>query len=508
MKRIRVDVAERIPRLLMILNQEQEGAIATWRINDEQREVLRAIVEHERVIVLKGRQMGVSTISLLAVLAFAVANPGVPCAVVADTREKAQGLLARLAGWCDQLEITLSSRNKGSIELDNAGPDGVRTTIDALSAVSRAEGGESRVGRSKSYGFIHCSELAFWLSDAAVFRGLTSTALPGARIVIESTASAADNLFRALWNGKSDDGWHRVFLPVERHAVYRAAPDVIDDETWEKLQAPRYGFTRRDTAAWWWTRMRGHFAGDETGAMREYPQLPEHCFSFAKGRWILKYLEAHPRQEGSWDAEGKRYQGWHVYREAWGDEGLVFGVGVAAGGGGDSSAIVVLSMLTGTIVATWMSHTTSLPDFVEVIKDAGEKYRPMTVIVESNGVGIGVHETLKQFSTMHITEQRSGEEKHMRLQRLKLAIEQHVVPIGPEIIAEAKASRIEPPTGPKGRPNYEGRDDCLNALSFAREHYLDALPDAVVVDLVAKLDPYTQIHSAQLNNAKKKKARW
>ncbi len=503
MRSIRVDVAERLPRLLMILNQEQQGAIATWRINDEQREVLRAIIDNERVIVLKGRQMGVSTITLLAVLAFALVNPGVPCAIVADTREKAQGLLARLAGWCDQLGIELSSRNKGSIELDNAGDDGVCTVIDALSAVSRAEGGESRVGRSKSYGFIHCSELAFWLSDHAVFRGLTSTALPGARIVVESTASAADNLFRSLWNG-SDDGWSRVFLSVERHAVYRADPDTIDDDTWQLLQSAKYGFARRDTAAWWWNRMRVDFAGDETGAMREFPQLPEHCFSFAKGRWILRYVEAYPRAQGEWYDEGRRFNGWHIYREHTGNERLVFGVDVAAGGGGDSSAIVVLSMLTGNIVATWMSSSTSLPDFVEVIKDAADRWRPETIIIESNGVGVGVYETMRQMSEHHVTEQRSGEEKHMRLQRLKMAIEQGVVHIGPEIVAEVKASRLEPPTGPRGRPNYEGRDDCLNALSFAREYYLDALPSSEPANLLRLVDPYSMISGQRLATAKKK----
>jgi hypothetical protein len=498
-RRIKYEVASRLPKKLVILNQELHGAIAQWKINDEQREVLRAIIDNERVIVLKGRQMGVSTITLLAVLAFAVVNPGVPCAIVADTREKAQGLLARLAGWCDQLGIELGARNKSSLEMANAGPDGVCTTIDALSAVSRAESGESRVGRSKSYGFIHASELAFWLSDAAVWRGLTSTALPGARIVVESTASAADNLFRALWSAReaAGEGWTRVFLPVERHAVYRRAPGDIDDATWALLQGPRFGFTRRDSAAWWWHKLRTDFAGDETGAMREYPQIPDHCFSFAKGRWILKYVEAATTPDGRWDGDSKRFEGWHHYREQ-GDEEVCFGVDVAAGHGGDSSAIVVLGLLTGTIVATWMSSTTSIPDLIDKVNIAADQYKPTTIVVESNGVGVGVYETLNQVSPHHITEQRSGDEKHLRLQRLKLAIEQGVVPIGPELIAEAKASRIEPPTGPRGRPNYEGRDDCLNALSFAREYYLDALPSSSAVDLTRNLDPRTQFHTSLL----------
>jgi len=492
------DRARRMAGLLMILNQEQAGAISRWRITAAQLDVLLAILDHERTIVLKGRQMGVSTVSLLALLVFAIANPGVPCCIVADTREKAQGLLARLAGWCGQLGVEIGASNKGSLELANTGPDGVCTVIDALSAVSRAEAGESRVGRSKSYGFIHASELAFWLSDAAVFRGLTSTALPGAHIVVESTASAADNLFRTLWNGDDAEGeWHRVFLPIERHPVYQRDPASIDDATWALLSGPQYGFTSRATAAWWWHRMRVDFAGDEAGALREFPQLPAHCFSFAKGRWILKFVEVVVVADGTWDGKTKRFSGWHRYRDRMADEPVVIGVDVAAGQGGDSSAIVVLSLLTGTIIATWVSNTTSLPDLVELVKDTAEKYGPETIVVESNGVGVGVYETLHQFSSWHITEQTSGEEKHFRLQRLKLAIEHGVVPIGPELILEAKSSNIQPPKGPKGRPNYEGLDDCLNALSFAREFYLAALSSSVAVDPVALIDHSKVIHSSR-----------
>lgn len=230
--------------------------------------------------------------------------------------------------------------------------------------------------------------------------------------------------------------------------------------------------------------------------------------SMLSGCWILRYVEVCPRSEGKWYDEGKRYHGWHIYRDDTGGERLVISVDPAAGDGGDSSAIVVLSLLTGQIVATWMSSTTSLPDFIEVIKDAADRWNPTTIIVESNGVGTGLYQDLKKTAKHHVTEQRSGDEKHLRLQNLKMAIEQGVLSIGPELVAEVKQSRLIPPKDSRSKPHYEGRDDCLNALSFAREYYLDALPNAEVVDLVAKLDPYTQIHTQMLPNMKKKKARW
>ena len=392
MKRINTATLVAMSARLNIINQDT-GAVSPWVINDEQREVMGLVVEHERAIVLKGRQIGSSTVCLLVVLATAIINPGVPACIVADTADKAKGLLARLAGWCAQLGIELIEKNKGSITLSNG------SVIDALSAVSRADGGESRVGRSKSYGLIMASELAFWLADAAVFRGLTSTALPGARIIVESTASAADNLFRSLWSTDDSDEWHRVFLSLERHEAYRRDPADISDEVWEQLQQPKYGFTRRDTAAWWWLRMRTDFGGDEQGALREFPVLPAHCFTFARGRWIMRYTEAVVDAQGEWQGAGnetKRYSGTTIYADAHPDERVVIGVDVAAGHGGDSSAIAVLGLLTGTLHLTWMDHNTPLPELIEKVKGIAADFgaRIDSVVVEVNGVGIGVYEAL------------------------------------------------------------------------------------------------------------------
>ena len=100
-------------------------------------------------------------------------------------------------------------------------------------------------------------------------------------------------------------------------------------------------------------------------------------------------------------------------------------------------------------------------------------------------------------TALPIVKQVSSAEKHYRLQRLKMAIEMGVLPIGPEIIAEAKASRIEPPKGPKGQPSYEGRDDMLNAVSFAREHYLARLPESSPVDLTRNINHETTFHSSK-----------
>ena len=58
------------------------------------------------------------------------------------------------------------------------------------------------------------SEMGFWRNDVAVFRSLTSGATsPHMRMVIESTASAADNLFKTMWED-TNNRWHHVWLSI------------------------------------------------------------------------------------------------------------------------------------------------------------------------------------------------------------------------------------------------------------------------------------------------------
>lgn len=449
MRSLRLEALVALAQRLKVLDQ-RTTTLAPLVLNREQREVLHAVLQHERVLVLKGRQVGVSTVCCVVDLAFAIAHPGLACAIVADTQTKAEGLLAKVASWAKTIGVPLTKENVRSIELANG------ATIDALSAVSSAEEGESRVGRSKSYALLHLSEVGFWRDDRSVFAALLSTALPGARVVVESTASAAENLLRELWRS-GDNGWHKVFLSLEHHDVYTRPAEDITDEQWQALRVA-HGFTSRPHAAWWWHKVTTDFGGDLHRALREYPVRPDDCWSFAEGRWITSYTAASTRAAGEWT----------YYRDDDPLDPAVFGVDTGGGLGADASAIAIVGQRSRRIYATFTSTETSLPDFLQTIRAAAAQWRPVVVVVESNGIGQGVYQELRDRSALDVTEQRSSAgEKHLRLTRLRLAIESGAMPVGPEVVAEMASSRISRPTGPRGAPLYEGRDDLLNALSFA-----------------------------------------
>lgn len=465
-----------------------------WRLNQEQRQILRLVLDNQRSVVLKGRQVGSSTVCALLLLGYALCNPGVPVALVADTREKAKNLLGKISDWCSQLGVHWDG-NKTSIVLENG------AEIDALSAISRAEGSESKVGRSRSYGAIWCSETAFWDNDVAVFRGLTSTALTGARLFVESTASAADNLFRRLWNDDEGDEWARLFLSLEDHAhTYSADPDSIEEETWLSLQESRFGFTNRAVAAWWWAKMRTDFKGDVVGCLREFPVHPQHCFASAEGKWITSTVAADIDMQAP--VVAGRTHGWTTYHVEH-SEPVIMGVDTGAGLGKDASAIAVVGAHTRRLHATWSSATTAIPAFIEVIKDAAARYKPTKIVVESNYIGVGVYHTLNQLTSLPVKEQVSGAEKHQRLSALKMHIEEGSMPVGPEVLYEVDNSRIAKPTGPRGAPVYVGRDDLLNAISFALSYIDENQPKATVVDVIKKLDPRLVFHRSFLTRKRK-----
>lgn len=431
------------------------GDLQPLHLTSGQQSVLRAIAAHDRAVVLKGRQVYCSTTCLLYALFFAAINPGVKVAIVADTREKAEGLLAQVARWASSrwaqktIGLRVKSGNTKRLVLSNG------AELHALTANSSdTQSDEAKVGRSFSYGLIILSEFAYYTRDVALLASLTRSALVGAHIVIETTATPAENAFRSIW--ESGPGWHHLFLSFEQHAAYVRDPRELSDEEWADLQE-RYGFSSRAHAAYWKRMVDTDLKGDIHRGLREAPIVPDHAFAFAEGRWIFRYDQATPRVEGAWS-----------YYGAPDESGVVLGVDTASGVGADSSAIGVLARGSGRLLATFKDNTITVPDFITVAKVAVMRWQPTATVVESNGIGAGVLQALEQVPQARAREHKSHDsEKPQRMQAVKLAIEAGQIEAGPELAHEIKHSVMLKPRRAKGGPVWDGPDDLLNALGFA-----------------------------------------
>lgn len=475
----------------LTITHQQTGDLQPFVLSDEQRIVLRALMLHRRVIVLKGRQVYCSTVCVFYALLFAMVNPSVKVALVADIREKAEGLLAKAAAWAREAGIPTKVSNTKRLVLWNG------AELHAVTANSADTGtAEVKAGRSFSYGLIILSEFAYYNRDAALLASLTRSALAGARIVIESTATPAENAFRSIWEGSGSNGWHPVFLSFEQHAAYQLDERAIDDDTWEHLQAT-YGFKSRTHAAYWHRMVTTDMNGDVHRGLREAPVIPMHAFSFAEGRWVFNYTAAKPSKvDGRWS-----------FYDAPDESGCIIGVDTAAGLGddekriGDASAIAVIGRARGNLLATFVSREVKVPDFIGVCRAAVDRWRPHATIVETNGIGQGVYQDLATFAVARAQEQTSHEsEKPVRMNLVKLSIEGGSLVAGPELEHEIKHSvMLRPKKSGKG-PVWDGPDDLLNALGFALVYRRDNPWRAPV----PKIDPRTHVDRRSYRKAKRK----
>ena len=439
-----------------------------FRLNGEQLRVLALILENQsRVCVGKGRQVGISTAVAFLLMWLVLLNPGISVCIIANDQSNANGVLKKVKGWLRQMGAPMPPvDNVESLELANG------SSIVAKTAISHAEQGQSKAGRSNTYSVIHATEQSFWRNELTTWTSLTSTML-GGLIVNESTGApgkgeAETNLFRSIYEG-ADDGWARAFIGVEEHAAYVDDEMLVDDARWAELQA-LYGFTSRPHAAWWDGKLATDFKGNASAMLREFPVTPDHMFTFREGVHVQTWTEVPVIVDGDWNYYEMPTLGADNINR-WG-EPAIMGVDTGAGLGGDSSTVAFIGHRTGRVLATWRNNTSAIPSFIQHLHATIKRYAPLAFVVESNGVGQSVWSSLAGYPGGN--EQRSGDkdgEVAKRREELRQAIESGKLLVGGHLLEEVQSATIKAKRGLDGRTRivFEGHDDVINAVSFARK---------------------------------------
>jgi hypothetical protein len=430
---------------LRVLNQ-RTGSLDNWQLYPHQERVLRLAAAHRRLIVLKARQLGLSSVMAYYVLLQAIRTPNLRAAIVADNWENAAGLLEKVRDLAAQLGCPTSTSNRRRITLHN------NSTIDCLT-VNTSAGTENKTGRSKTYHLLLLSECAYYNNSFAVFASLTSTLVADGQIIIESTATPGPTIFRNIWDSTAPE-WHRTFISCEEHPNYRADPQSISEADWESLR-DHWGFTDRSAAAWWQSKYSVDFGGDRQRLLREFPVKPEHSWAAASGRWIDKDSTI-----ASCSADGD----WEIYHPpAWGGHYIV-GVDVAAGVGRDSSAIVVWDLLGRRIAAHWSNANTPADALVAEIVKIHKKYIPHSIYIEKNGLGAALPGYFRETPDLPIVWHNTTEAtKYTAMLRVKRAVEGGIIDCSSDFATQVAQVTYEL-RGERERFRHIG--DSVMALSF------------------------------------------
>jgi hypothetical protein len=346
--------------------------------NDVQREYERR--RGERNLVLKARQMGISTWVTGRLFTKTITQPGTLTVQVAHTQEAAESLFRMVHRFRQHLPERLKN---GVLKTSRSS---VRQMIfPALDSEYRVESAAARnAGRGLTITNLHCSEVARWTGDAAeTLQGLRAAMPPHGELVLESTPMGAGGCFWNEWQEAESTGMVRHFYPWwwEKSYVGPAVCETTLTDIERRLMSShqlthaQIGFRRQLIA---------NFRGL---AKQEYIEDANECF-LSSGECVFEVEEIMKRERELQEPVNTRLNGQLLtWYPAIAGRRYLAAVDPAGGGSeGDYSAVQVLDIDTGMQCAELMARMGGYELANEVAKLATE-YNHALVVVERNNMG-------------------------------------------------------------------------------------------------------------------------
>lgn len=283
LRRLKEDFPHYAEKCLKVLTKE--GKVEPLRLNAAQLYVHQRIEEQlartgkVRVIVLKGRQQGISTYVQARFIHRLSFRKGLSAFILTHLAEATDTLFNMTKRYHDYLPEFVQPRAGKSNDKE--------LYFDRMECrYSVATAGSKQVGRGKALQLFHGSEVAFWPNPDTIWPGLGQAIadMDDTEIILESTANGVGGDFHTRWRmaerGESD--YEAIFVPWFWQEEYAKEPprEFVRDDEEEQLHhlhglndAQLY-FRRRKIA--------DDFKGDKSRFEQEYPNTAAEAFVNAK----------------------------------------------------------------------------------------------------------------------------------------------------------------------------------------------------------------------------------
>lgn len=295
-------ITKYLPSKLWRLNNlyfiiDKYGEPCQFKMNRAQFYVYSHLFMHPRLIVLKSRQQGISTLFLVSYSDDSVFYSNFNCGLMAQDKEAAATLLERTKFLWDNFDPCVKDFLKRRLTKDNVSELTFNNNSSLFIRTSF---------RSATLHRLHISELGKIANKfpdrAKETKTGTLQALAAGNIgVVESTAEGA-NMFKTMWDqavahstkmNLAAKDFMPVFLPwlddpdcveFEPQEIHQSAKDYFD-----KLQQETGRILTQEQKNFWVMQER-ELEGD---IHQEYPATPAEAFAAAKDGtyWARKYLE-------------------------------------------------------------------------------------------------------------------------------------------------------------------------------------------------------------------------
>ena len=236
-------------------------------------------------VILKGRQLGITTVSLALDLYWQFTHPGWQGTLVADTEENRDMFRSTLAMYMDGLpkeyKVPLVAHNRNQMVLKN------RSRI-----FYQIAGNKSRLGQGKAITYLHGTETASWGSEEGIASLIASLAEknPERLYLFESTAQGF-NMFHDMYKtAKKAKTQRAIFCGWWRNEYYSVAGDSDiykvywdgklsgEEKEWVKDIKKLYGYEVNSRQMAWWRWKMHEGIKDESLMYQEFPPTEDYAF--------------------------------------------------------------------------------------------------------------------------------------------------------------------------------------------------------------------------------------
>src|SRR5207245_6418229 len=357
----------------------------------------------QRNVVLKARQLGVTTYVAARFFIKTITQPGTVTVQVAHNQESAEEIFKIVHRFWENLPEAMQqgalARSRANIRQI------VLPRLDSEYRVATAA--DPNAGRGMTIHNLHCSEVARWPRDGMETLASLRAAVPEeGEIVLESTPNGAGGVFYEEWQRAEETGYTRHFFPwwyENDYCVETKKPAVHPLTPEEQELVEKAGLTEAQIA---WRRTQG--AQLRGLARQEFAEDPVSCFR-ASGECVFD-LEAIERAlEGCGEAlemrDSQRLLVWFPLQAA---RQYLIGTDPAGGGSeGDYACAQVIERRTGIQCAELHGHFPPRELATKLIELANS-YNHALLVVERNNHGHGVLAHLQVLGYLHVY--RQGEQ--------------------------------------------------------------------------------------------------
>jgi hypothetical protein len=264
-------------------------------LNGPQREFVRRIRKAwgqgiHWVVCLKGRQEGITTVSLALDLYWPAKFDNIQGGLISETEDNREFFRSTLTQYYETLppewRFPIKRHNRSQLIYGN----GSRLSYVVAGTRLKARGGT--LGQGKAFNYAHFTEVSSYGDPADFERALGATlseTFPHRLYLFESTARGFNHFYDLWQTAKKSRNQVAVFLPWWLKENYRAEGRILqvyggfepdsDERRWINEVERIYGYkVDRAQLAWWRWKLNEQYEGNLSLMLQEYPPTETDAF--------------------------------------------------------------------------------------------------------------------------------------------------------------------------------------------------------------------------------------